>query len=184
MSTSTVALPRKVLLLAKLQQWGGVQGALMKYELSILELGRSLKCLDLHLPTVVNGSPAAIFRQQSISYMGSGMKVLTSSHVWGPYQKSVALCLAATLITGIFYNLPLAFVFKIGCSSERVAVPVSLALIDEPVVYLLQFQPRLLDQALFLIFLSCSKQTHSWHETYSKHAAIKVGLNYILGNDK
>ena len=63
-------------------------------------------------------------------------------------------------------------------------MPVSLALIDEPVVYLLQFQTRLLDQALFLVFLSCSKQTHSSHETYSKHAAIKVGLNYILGNDK
>ena len=53
----------------------------MTYEFSILELGRSLKCLDLHLPTVVDDSPAAIFRQQSISYMGSGMKVLTSSHV-------------------------------------------------------------------------------------------------------
>ena len=83
-----------------------------------------------------------------------------------------------------FFNLPLAFGFKISCSSERVAVPVSLALIDEPVVHLLQFQPRLLDQALFLIFLSCSKQTHSWRETCSKHAAIKVGLNHILGNDK
>lgn len=35
-------------------------------------------------------------------------------------------------------------------------MPVSLALVDEPVVDLLQFQPRLLDQALFLVFLSCS----------------------------
>ena len=73
---------------------------------------------------------------------------------------------------------------KISRSSARVAGPVSLAPVDEPVVYLIQFQPRLLDQALFLMFLSCSKQTHSSHETYSKHAAIKVGLHYILGNDE